>query len=182
MANKFNDLSWTPEVKKVIPQHSSKSNEWRTPLDYIDAVNLVIGPIDLDPASSAEANDFINASFFYTEQSNGLVQPWFGRVFLNPPYGDWTGKFVNKLVDEFSEIKRVEEAILLINSNTSTKYWQRAYKSANAICYPSKRIAFIDENGVPRKSPPHPNSIFYFGENADKFSNVFLKFGIVTIL
>jgi hypothetical protein len=63
---------------------SSKSNDWYTPELYISAVRDTFGHIDLDPASCALANTIVQAEKFYTEAEDGLAQPWFGRVFLNP--------------------------------------------------------------------------------------------------
>lgn len=165
---------------KQLPQHSSETTEWYTPFDYIDAVQELMGKIDLDPASCEYANSYIRAEKFYNAQTNGLKHPWSGKVFLNPPYGNQTGKFVNKLIDEIPlNGGNITEAILLINSNTSTKYWQRAIKLADVVCFPRKRIAFIDKDGTPRKSPPNSNSIFYFGLNQAKFASIFSRFGVV---
>ena len=44
-----------------------------------------MGEIDLDPATSAEANETVLAAEFYTETDDGLKKPWRGRVWLNPP-------------------------------------------------------------------------------------------------
>jgi hypothetical protein len=36
----------------------------------------------------------------YTKEQDGLLLPWHGRAFINPPYGQhiskWTGKFVQE--------------------------------------------------------------------------------------
>ena len=61
--------------------------EWYTPPSFIELVREVLGTIDLDPASCATAQGWIQAKTFYTKEQDGLSQPWFGRVFCNPPYG-----------------------------------------------------------------------------------------------
>jgi len=36
----------------------------------------------------------------YTAQDNGIVQPWEGRAFLNPPFGSGIERFFSKLYQE----------------------------------------------------------------------------------
>jgi hypothetical protein len=74
-----------------IVQHASESVEHYTPALIVNAARLVLGEIDLDPASCSLANEEIKAAAFYGPGSefgeDGLAEPWLGRVFLNPPGG-----------------------------------------------------------------------------------------------
>ena len=86
------------------------SDEWYTPPQYVNAARRVMGGIDLDPASCAPANEVVRASRFYTRKENGLLQPWYGRIWLNPPYGRAKGgstsfqaEFIRKLLYEWQE-------------------------------------------------------------------------------
>jgi phage N-6-adenine-methyltransferase len=63
---------------------SSKSDDWATPQALFDRLNAKYGPFDLDVCASAEN---AKCARFYTKEQNGLVQPWLGRVWMNPPYG-----------------------------------------------------------------------------------------------
>lgn len=71
----------------MIPQHLSESTEHYTPAYIVGAARRTFGEIDLDPASSKEANHLIKAKKIFTRQDNGLKKTWHGRIFLNPPGG-----------------------------------------------------------------------------------------------
>lgn len=69
-------------------RHSSASVEHFTPGWLVEKARYVLGGIDLDPASSEEANRVVRAPRIYTRESNGLHQArWDGRTILNPPGG-----------------------------------------------------------------------------------------------
>ena len=67
--------------------HTSDSAEHDTPYDVVGAATRVLGRIDLDPASNALANEYIEAGRYFDRSANGLAQAWWGTVFLNPPGG-----------------------------------------------------------------------------------------------
>lgn len=160
-----------------------KTTDWYTPPYILDLVRNVFHPkaIELDPCSCAMADSFVNAKKYYTKEENALQQDWVAKtVFLNPPYGKQVGEFIKHLIFSL-EMKTVDEAILLINSNTSTGYWQHAYKHSTAISFPDHRIAFIDEYGNVQKSPRYSNSIFYFGKSYSRFYMLFSTIGAVAL-
>lgn len=95
------------ELQKPHVAFNSGNNEWYTPSEYIEAARAVMGEINLDPASSEIANKTVKADHIYTVEDNGLEKPWFGNVWLNPPYAsDLIGKFAEK-GDKVSDFFRV---------------------------------------------------------------------------
>lgn len=69
------------------PRHSSLTAEHYTPPDIVEAARRTLGDIDLDPASCDLTYQYVNPAFAFTLRGNGYLQPWWGRVFLNPPGG-----------------------------------------------------------------------------------------------
>lgn len=70
-----------------------------TPPELVQAANMVMGNIDLDPASSKVAQEYIQADSFFTPQLDGLnAQQWFGKVYLFPPSGCY---FFDKKLDKW---------------------------------------------------------------------------------
>ncbi len=125
---------------------SSKSVEWYTPPQYVEAARRVMGGIDLDPASSAAANQTVQATRFYSEVDNGLDQPWTGRVFINPPGGkiknkSYQGFFAHKLLAEFNT-GNVVEGIVLLNLYTGYE-WFKPLRTL-PMCFLDHRIGFIN--------------------------------------
>ena len=71
--------------------HQSATPEHYTPAVYADAARYVLGSIDLDPGSSAVANQTIGADEFYDH--DGERKPWRGNVYCNAP-GERTGALI----------------------------------------------------------------------------------------
>jgi len=178
-SKKVSNLSIDAALKLITggkPMLQSMSNEWYTPIEYIDAVHEVMGGIDLDPASCYKANNTIKASEFYNEDDDGLFQPWGGRVFLNPPYGKSGPAFVRKLMNELANT--VTEAIVLLNANaTETNWFAPCFDGV--LCFTDHRIEF-DSPEEKHSSSTHGSVFIYFGPNKAKFADVFSKFGNVT--
>ena len=156
--------------------NNSGENEWYTPIEFIDAAKKVMGKIDLDPASSDIANKTVGASEYFTKEDDGLSQEWYGKVWMNPPYAQpLIQQFAEKLVGSLDDI---EEAIVLVNNATDTKWFQLLAEMCSSICFPRKRVRFLDVDGNPG-APLQGQAILYFGNNIEQFSASFHQFGFV---
>ena len=67
-----------------------KSNTWLTPLPLVRS----LGTFDTDPCAHP---DHPTAKNLICLPNDGLVEPWPGRVWLNPPYGREAVKWLLKL-------------------------------------------------------------------------------------
>lgn len=154
----------------------SKTNEWYTPVAYLDAARKVLGGIDLDPASCAEANESVQADRFLTKDDDGLRVDWVGRVWLNPPYGRLAGDFVTRLVDLHSA-GSVTAAVTLVNAHcTDTKWFQSLWD--HTLCFTDHRIDFA--NGTDDRGGSTHGSVFvYLGPDPGLFATEFASFGAI---
>jgi phage N-6-adenine-methyltransferase len=153
-------------------------NEWYTPAQYVAMAREVLGGVDLDPASSAIANQTVRATNFFSVNDDGLGKSWFGKVWLNPPYAQpWIARFIDKLVNEVRE-GRVEKAIALTHNYTDTAWFQTAANAATSICFTRGRIAFLSPDGE-KAAPTQGQAFFYFGNEPDVFADVFTPIGFV---
>jgi hypothetical protein len=161
---------------------SSASSEWYTPAPYIEAAREVLGGIDLDPASSVQANAVVRAAKFFSKEDDGLTRDWCGRAFLNPPYGrlsdgsSLAAEFCNKAIDEF-RAGRAKAAIILVNLLPS-QTWQ-APLFEYPICLVDHRIQFVSADGEQNRNPTFQNMFVYLGSDVGKFASVFTRFGYV---
>ena len=158
---------------------SSESNERYTPPHIIEAARRLMGEIDLDPASCAIANTIVGAKTYYTEADNGLVKPWYGRVWCNPPYGvvggeSMAGLFARRMFDLYHS-GEFEQGLLLVNAAVSATWFQPLHHQA--ICFPRQRIAFLDEGLNVLDQPTKDNAIVYFGTDRIKFAEHFYAIG-----
>lgn len=162
--------------------HQSKSNEWYTPPEYIEAARAVMGSIDLDPASCEYANQTVMAGEFFDKEEDGFTASWFGNVWLNPPYGR-DGKdsnqslWSNKVIAQY-KAGAINQAILLVSSAIGTAWFNPLFEYP--ICFPEKRIHFINKDGN-QSSPTIGNAFVYLGKNINKFVEVFSQFGTVVM-
>jgi phage N-6-adenine-methyltransferase len=157
------------------------NDEWYTPARYIELARTVMGAIDLDPASNDHAQKTVRASAYYTEETNGLDKPWHGRVWCNPPYSKkLMPAFAEKIVTEVAG-GRVEQAVVLVNNCTDTRWFDDLARASSAICLTVGRIKFMSPLRDTR-SPAQGQAFFYFGRGADRFAAAFREVGNVFAL
>jgi hypothetical protein len=166
------------EVKKPHVANNSGENEWYTPPKYTEAARHVMGGIDLDPASNSVANGFVKADSFYTKEDDGLMKPWYGRVWLNPPYAQpLIAQFAEAVVEKYAK-GEFEQAIVLVNNATDTKWLQSMMRVCSAICFSEGRIRFMNPKGDPVGAPLQGQVFLYFGGNVESFLDEFASFGV----
>jgi hypothetical protein len=120
----------------------------------------------------------VRAATFFTAADSGLVRPWHGRVWLNPPYVQpLIAQFIDKLVGEVSA-RHVEQAILLTHNYTDTAWFHQAEAAADLLCFTRGRIKFIDADGD-ECAPTQGQAFFYYGPHGDRFREIFGQFGFV---
>lgn len=160
------------------------SNEWYTPAKYVEAARRVMGRIDLDPASCEFANGTVGAEKYYTKEENGLMQPWYGRVWLNPPYGRCTGSregkpishqqaFAERLQLEYAR-GTIDQAVLLSLGNANAKWFQPLLSFT--LCFPRGHCTFYRSDGS-FADFGFPCAFVYLGPNEDRFTEIFSQFG-----
>lgn len=160
------------EAKKPHVTNNSKDDEWYTPAQYIEAAREVLGKIDLDPASNDFANETVKATVYYTEETDGLAQEWSGNIWMNPPYSTaLLSQFADKLISS-----NFSQAIVLVNNATETAWFEKMISKASAIVFHKGRIRFVKRDGE-HGAPLQGQAFIYYGDNAERFLEVFSKYG-----
>lgn len=126
------------EPKTFNTKKTEKStNTWLTPRSLLDR----LGHFDLDPCA-ATVRPWDIADVNYTEEDNGLIQEWFGRVWCNPPYGSEAYPFLKK----FSEYSG--PGLMLLFTRTDIKAWHEyIFPTAKYIFFIKGRIKFCRPDG-----------------------------------
>jgi DNA N-6-adenine-methyltransferase (Dam)/ASCH domain len=156
---------------------SKPSDRCYTPPHIIELIVRVLGAIDLDPC--ADDGKHVPAGIHYTVADDGLSKPWHGRIFFNPPYS-CPGKWIAWFLQEYAAGRAIE-AIALLPAATDTN-WLSPILKAQPVCFWKGRIKFLDENYQPMRSGARQSHVFvYWGENWEKFKEVFDPQGFVSV-
>lgn len=126
--------------------------EWLTPPELV----IKLGVFDLDPCTPV-APPFVHAKHNYNINDNGLSMPWFGRVYMNPPYGVGMEKWLEKL-------KQHGNGIALIFARTETKlFFNHIWEDADAVLFVKGRIKFFNLEGKQGGTPGSPSIFIAYG-------------------
>lgn len=143
----------------------------------IDAARQALGGIDLDPASCRLANSVVRATRYFGAYQDGLTQDWEGRIWLNPPFGQWD-LWAPKLLRELQS-GRVDRACMLCPSRaTTSKALHQVIGRSQAMVIPSGRQKFW---GPKAGTPDEGHFIFYFGDDIEAFRSAFEPIGHIFI-
>ena len=130
--------------------------DWLTPPEILRA----LGPFDLDPCAPMR-RPWDTAAAHYTIADNGLMKPWHGRVWLNPPYGKETSKWMKRLATHGN-------GIALIFARTETAiFFPWVWEHALGLLWLKGRVAFYTKEGNRGGTAGAPSVLIAYGhENA----------------
>lgn len=115
---------------------SMKSDTWLTPPSIVQD----LGEFDLDPCTPP-VMPWQTAKKRYTIVEDGLVSPWEGRVWLNPPYSREAVKWLRKLADH-------GDGIALVFARTETAwFFETVWRKADAVLFIEGRLHFHYPDG-----------------------------------
>jgi ParB family chromosome partitioning protein len=157
---------------------STVHDEWYTPSEYVEAARLVMGGIDLDPASCGYANAVVKADRIYTKDDDGLSQPWLGRVWMNPPFSrGLINRFASKLVAEVA-LGNVTQSCVLVNNATETGWFRQIASVSSVICLTGRRLKFYGSEGQVVASL-QGQAMLYIGDRVWQAMHVLASLGTV---
>jgi hypothetical protein len=144
------------------PSHTRREGQttdsWITPKWLIDR----LGPFDLDPCACIP-QPWPCAARQYTIDDNGLLQPWAGLVWCNPPYGRSTAAWLDRLSLHGS-------GIALVFARTETAcFFDAVWPRASALLFLRGRLTFHYPHGAAPKAGHNsggPSVLIGYGPDA----------------
>lgn len=131
--------------------------EWETPQELFDELDREFH-FELDVCAT-EQN--AKCKRYFSPEVDGLSQKWFGVCWMNPPYGQQTGKWIKKAYESAQDGATV---VCLIASRTDTRWWHD-YVMKGEIRFLRGRVRF---RSVDKKigSPPFASTVVIFRPRA----------------
>ncbi len=139
--------------------NTSTYNGWETPKEILQKLYEIFGTFDLDPCSPTHNSRTapVRAKTYFTVQDNGLNLPWFGTVYMNPPYGraikEWIMKAYNEVFNQ-----NANTVVGLIPARTDTSYWHDYIMDKAHVHFLRGRLSFCYSTPA-----PFPSAIVVWG-------------------
>ncbi|HEY9014552.1 MAG TPA: DNA N-6-adenine-methyltransferase [Gemmatimonadales bacterium] len=137
------------------------SDEWATPPEYFAQINQLYGPFTLDACATATNT---KCARYWDREADGLIQPWTGRVWINPPYSDpapWCQRTA-VLIEEQPDLR----VVMLLPAAVDTGWfhdWVLPYADIHFI---RGRLRFHGWLGMPIGSPKSGNILALYPRGA----------------
>ena len=150
-----NDHSWRDIVQSFSgsPESvhfSSEHDEWETPQGLFDALNNEFR-FTLDVCATPTN---AKCEQYYTPKMDGLVLPWKGVCWMNPPYGETIAVWMRRAYEAKNEGTTV---VCLVPARTDTAWWWD-YCRFGAVRFLRGRLRFVGAAA----SAPFPSAVVVF--------------------
>jgi phage N-6-adenine-methyltransferase len=130
--------------------HRSARQDWETPPEIFEPLNKEFG-FTLDVcATPANAK----CARYYTIEDDGLLQPWYGVCWMNPPYGRGIMAWIQKAYESALSGATV---VGLVKATPDTRWWHE-YVCAAEVRFLKGRITFVGAKG----RAPFPSAILIY--------------------
>lgn len=127
--------------------------EWYTPAHVFHALGLWF---DLDPAHPPRDDLPVDKWIirpkgwsYYTKKENGLSREWFGRIWLNPPFGKR-----NEIVPWLQRFFEHRNGVAFVPDRTSAPWWQTYAPQADALLFISPKVKMLSPIGLEPVAQP----------------------------
>lgn len=132
----------------------TKTNRWLTPKYIVEA----LGEFDLDPCG-APNHLLAKRTYQLDSGENGLELEWFGRVWLNPPYGKEMPPFLERMAKHGS-------GIAFIFARTETKaFFDFVWNKATAVLFLKGRVKFLNADYTVTGAANAPSVLIAYSED-----------------
>lgn len=134
-------------------QAENRETRWLTPPYIVEA----LGEFDLDPCG-APGHVLAKQTYLLENGDDGLRDPWFGRVWCNPPYGREAVPFMERMVEH-------GHGTALIFARVETKmFHDLIWNKATGILFLKGRLTFLDSDGnAGRANAGAPSCLVAYG-------------------
>jgi len=129
-----------------------KNDECYTPKWVFDDLGV---QFDLDVCAPKGGTGLVPAYKYYSEEDDGLTSPWFGLVWMNPPYSKptpWIEKFIEH-----------GDGLCLVPTSKS-KWFNSIWNAADAVTLMPANLKFV--NNGKNFQISFQTVMFAMGENA----------------
>lgn len=152
---------------------SSIHHAWQTPEALLNLLYRAVGEdgregeaFDLDPCSPCSTRGHrssahlapVLARVHFDIEDDGLSLAWFGRCFVNPPYGAALPDWVRKARSEV-EVGRAELVIALVPARPDTRWWHENVIGHASVFMLRGRLKF---RGT-ANAAPFPSALIVWG-------------------
>lgn len=156
---------------------AAQVQDYYTPAEIIDAARTAMGGIDLDAASHYLANRQHRIPEYFHTGRSAFSNDWYGRVWLNPPFGDNLPWF--QTIIKYVDSGAITDLCMLsptwaFTTTISSDFME--YVTAHVLLSPTPKFW---GNRDKKTGSNHPHSIVYIGDRVDEFHAAFQDHGIV---